>query len=276
MSTQNPSLLRLYQSAYWDCPPQTLMEFINLCIGFLERLEPLHPLFRDDLYLIGDSLKTSEHLANGKTNIKDYVKLRGWDKKSKSRWKPSPLEGGELLDKSVGYDGFRFMVGNLNKTNENNIQITFTSAGFNPQHYGRGSMGIEFPLKGAPEFYDCTFVRNLAALTIDYWRPTGLLLDQYAFHKKVEGNNPIHRKSIGWLTYLRRLGVCNFVPPDVLCEPFGPDGGALITLQRDPISADDPEAVARAIRVRDALLPGGWLSFDPSPVAQPASVPVAG
>jgi Immunity protein 52 len=247
--------------AYWNRPPQTLAEFADACALYLKLLQPLHPMFREGLYLLGDSLKTSEPLALDGANIEAFVNKDGWDRESP--WKPAPLdERGELTFNSVGYDGFMFTVGNLNSKAKNNLQIRFTSTGSNPHNYGRGGLLMGFPYQGVPAFYEYDFLRHVVSVTVDYWKPEAARVNRYAFQDKVEGQSRAARHTIGWLNYIRRPGVCAAVPADVKCEPFGPEGGALITLQREPVSADDAQAVARAVRVRDALLPGGWLEFE--------------
>lgn len=254
----------------------TFGEFINASIGALKLLQPIHSCFRQGLYLLGDSAKTSVPLAIDGANVEAHVTKYGWDREAP--WKPSGLSPqGEVTRESIASLEFRFTVSSTKRPREGQLRLEFSCSGTRSS-IQNVCMSIDFPVTGEPAFYESEFVHELITALAEYWHPQFIDVTTGAFAKATR--SPVkeyrHHRPLGWMNYIARPGVCDVVPADVQCEPFGSDGGALITLQRDPISADDPEAVARAISVRDALLPGGWLSFDQSPAARPASEPVAG
>lgn len=63
--------------------------------------------------------------------------------------------------------------------------------------------------------------------------------------------------NLGWLTYVAEPEVAAHLPAGVKWEPFA--NGVLIDLQDAAPGDDVAGLVARAVQVRDALAPGGWL-----------------
>lgn len=249
-----PGDLRLDVFANWMLRPCTLGEFIDERIGFLRRLQPLHPLFREGLHLLGDSRKNSPALDADLSGLESFVLKRGWDR-----------EAGPTCFENLGPDdmatrqtksrlGFGLSVDNLRPHQKDHVQIRLNGGSTNPDQ--GGGVGIKLPYSGAPEFADPAFLRELLRVVVDYWQPEHAGITNSALCDAVH-----IRKSYAddgcWLTYLDDPEAVKVLPLDVHHEPFGP--GVLFSLQPEPPLMDVEVAIEKAIRVRDALLPGQWL-----------------
>jgi Immunity protein 52 len=251
---------RLRAGCGWYERPQTLGEFVDESIGFLRKLQAVHPMFRQPLAMTGTTAKEREPLAEDLSNVEACVRRFGWDRKAPKEWFTGLLPDKTLARDATSQLGFRISLssgGGTTKPDTVNIRIT---GGGNSAGMQSGSASVELPAEGSDAFYSYSTMRELLRLMVDYWRPELARVSTSGFDRLVDFDEPPYPVRVGWMNYSSDPKICGAVPQDVECEPFGP-GGALITLQKEVISADDPQAVAKAIRVRDALLPGGWLAY---------------
>lgn len=250
--TPDDLCLRLF--ANWMLRPRTLGEFIDERIGFLKRLQSLHPLFREGLHLLGDSRKTSPALDANLSGLESLVLQRAWNRSAGPTCCDSLGPEGMPTRQSKSDLGFRFFLDNLRPPQKDHVQIRLSGGSTNPEQ--GGGIGIKLPCAGRPEFEDPAFLRELLRVVVDYWQPEHARITNSALCDAVH-----IRKSYAddgcWLTYLDDPDVVKALPPDVHHEPFGP--GALFSLQPEPPLKNVEVAIEKAIRVRDALLPGQWL-----------------
>jgi hypothetical protein len=250
----------LHFGAPWDGRAQTLGQFIDASLGYMKLLQPLHPLFREGLHLIGESRKTSPLLSRDLSNLAPWVLAEGWYGQAPKDWFTALTSEGKPTLSSTSKMGFDFSVGNLRKPADGAIRIDFRWGASDGEG---GGPHIEFPCAGAPEFENYDFMKALMHMTVSYFQSSLAYATRADFKERQHGHEEtvLNMQTIGWMNYFANPAVRTALPPDVQAEPFGP-GGVLISLQRQPPSADDEDAVARAIRIRQALLPGDWLGYE--------------
>lgn len=106
-----------------------------------------------------------------------------------------------------------------------------------------GVRGEKFPY---PEFYDYEFLLLLFEKSVRYWAPSHGLLTSHAFVRAIPAQG---LPRVGWLTYLRdtnaeALRGEHAMEGCIVEELDG--GGALIALDREPISPTNAEQIQRA------------------------------
>jgi Immunity protein 52 len=191
--------------------------------------------------------------------MEQFVQRFGWNRKA-----PADRHVGVLPDRTMSREG-RSRLGfhiNLNSSGRSTKPETvcLSMRGGTPGTVLSGVTSIEFPEVGAPEFQHFDFVKRLMQATVECWRPEQAYVTSIEFHEAQQVKTA-YANAIGWMNYFANAGVREAAPPDVECESFGP-GGVLLTLQRDPPSPDDAQGVARAKRIREALLPGRWFDYE--------------
>ncbi len=252
--------LRLSLGGAWYERPQTLGEFVDESIGFLRKLQAVHPMFRQPLAMTGTTAKEREPLAEDLSNVEACVRRLGWDRKAPKEWFTGLLPDKTLAREATSQLGFSLWLSSGGGTTKpETVSIRITGGGAS-EGMSSGGAGIRLPAQGSEAFHDYSVMRDLLRLLVDYWRPELARVSTSGFDRLVDFDEPPYPVRVGWMNYSSDPKICSEVPSEVECEPFGP-GGALITLQKEVISADDPQAVAKAIRVRDALLPGRWLAY---------------
>jgi hypothetical protein len=264
----------------WGGRPQTLGEFVDQAIAFVRRLQPVHPLFAGPLWLTGTSPREIEQVASDLANIESFTRKYGWDRGAPKDWHTGVEAGRTMSRAGTSATGFSISLSSGRGTSKAHTLEISLHGGEDKPEYG-GSVRICFPEEGADEFKQAGFVRQLMLMAIEHWQPQ---VGDVAGYKFLDAQEPpnideLRRarvpnieevrwvrvpqpRVVGWMSYFSKAGVCAAMPPDVQCEPFGPYGGALMTLQQAPALATDPNAVAAAIRVRNALEPGRWLYRD--------------
>ena len=100
------------------------------------------------------------------------------------------------------------------------------------------------------------FFRGLLEQTVTFWRPADAVVRRAKVSDLLE--EPGGNAFIGGLTYLADPGAAEAVPADFTQQPFA--DGTLIQAAERPGTENDADYVARLIRLRDALRPGGFLS----------------
>jgi hypothetical protein len=255
----------------WIDRPQTLGEFVDAAAAYLKCLRQLHPLFRGQLFLTGSAPKEFEPLAADLLNLESFAQHFAWDRKA-----PADRHVGVLPDRTMAREG-RSRLGfhiNLNSSGRTTKPETvcLSMRGGKSGAVLPSAVSVKFPAVGAPEFEQHDFVKHLLEITVETWRPDlGYVIS--AELQRPQDLDSTQYPAIGWLNYFANAGVREAVPPDVECESFGPSG-VLLTLQRERPSPEDAQAVARAKRIREALLPGRWFDYEVMRSANPAT-PVA-
>jgi Immunity protein 52 len=248
-----------YLSAGWPSNPQTLGQFVEATTAYLRRLQSLHPLFGGPLFLTGSNPKEFEELASDLSNLDSFVRRYGWDRKAPADWHTGVMANHTMSRQGTSRTGFRVSINSSGKSLKPNALAIMVTEGCTDREQGVG-VEIDFPEQGHLEFTDYTFVRSLFEEVVSYWRPYLARVTQMEF-RKAQVSAGLTFETIGWMNYFANPAVQSALPSDVQCEPFGP-GGALLTLQHDLPSAQDPQAVARAQRIRQALLAGNWFSYE--------------
>jgi hypothetical protein len=243
----------------WIDRSQTLGEFVDSAAAYLKRLQALHPLFAGPLFLTGNTPKEFEPLAADLSNLEEFVRRFGWDRKA-----PADRHVGVLADRTMAREGrsrlgFSIYLNSGGRTTKPET-VCLSMRGGTPGTVLSCVTSMEFPEAGAPEFQQLDFVKRVMLATVECWRPEQAYVTSTEFFK-AQTTKVSYDQTIGWLNYFANAGVREAVPPDVECESFGP-GGVLLTLQRERPSPDDAQAVARAKRIREALLPGRWFDYE--------------
>lgn len=234
--------------------PRTLGEFIDERIGFLKRLQPLHPLFREGLHFLGNSRKNSPELGADLAGLEQLVLKHGWNASAGPTCCENLGPTGMPTRQSTSDLGFMFSVDNLRPHQNDHVHISLSGGSTNPNQ--GGGISIELPYAGGLEFEDPVFLRELLQVVVDYWNPEQAGIYNFALNRGVRIENS-YALAIGWLNYLDDAQVVQALPPGIHHEPFGP--GVLFSLQPEPPLKNVEQTVQKAIRVRDALLPGQWM-----------------
>ncbi len=120
------------------------------------------------------------------------------------------------------------------------------------------SVVMHFPPQADAPFYDYAYVVALFKLVIEHCDPDHALVISHEFRNQVEFKDGDAHIEIGWLSYLANRSTTPALPPGTEYELSSYDG-PIITLMRELPSAENPEHVARALHIRDALRQRGYL-----------------
>ena len=248
---------KLSLKSTWRHGTLTLAEFAEKTIGLLDDLRRLHPAYRRlnaaDLVRMCN-LPVPEDLSEFASPLMDIA----WDRLASYVFEPMNPEDESPLPESINVDGYR---------------VSFYSA---PPD-DRSPRAVEVILRAGvdsnPISNVCTLVlgdiepftwpsfqRELLATVMAHWPVDASTLSSFVFSEAVDESNPdLHRPDrpspldIGWLTYVRRAGLVEVLPPGTKVEPFGEPPGVLITLDGDRFEPDNPEQIAQALKIREAL-----------------------
>lgn len=142
----------------------------------------------------------------------------------------------------------------------NSIEISL-SAGVTDNLTGNGCVvDFERPtIPSSPLFQRQLLVRLMRVFPVDsaFVTSDGFLKalqvrDQVQF-KRID----VQPMFIGWLTYMRRAGVAEALPPGTAAEPFGEPPGVLYSLDGEQTPMPTDAQVEQAIRIREALTAAG-------------------
>jgi hypothetical protein len=255
-----PTDLRLNLYANWPNRRQNLGAFIDQAKGFLLEARRLHPLFGAGLHFVGVSRGQSPALEEDLSNLESVVLAKGWDREATRSLFSNLSRAGEVTRESMSELGFRFSVGNLDRLDRGNVNFGFSEGSASSTRIS--GLGIGFPLTAGSEFVDLAFLKQVLGLVVSYWEARFAGVGNLALSRavRVQKGEPF-ALPIGWLNYCDDPRVAEALPTDITSEHFGP-GGVLFRLQ-DAAPVDDVEvAIQTALRVRDALLPGQWMSHE--------------
>ncbi|CAG1001047.1 hypothetical protein GPROT1_03884 [Gammaproteobacteria bacterium] len=249
--------LRLRLHANWMQRPRTLGEFVDERIEYLKRLQGIHPLFREGLHLLGDSRQTSPALAPDLSNVEAFVlkETAALCRTSDARWFTGMTADGRATLETSSQLGFLLSVTNLRRHDKDDLLVRLDGGSSNPEQ--GASAAMDLPFAGVPEFSDPAFLKELLRVVVDYWKPEQAGIYNRVLHRATR-DRETYSTPVSWLTYLDDRQVETVLPPDIHREPFGQ--GILFSLQPNPPLDNVEDAIEKAIRVRDALLPGQWMT----------------
>ena len=263
---------KLSLKSTWRHGTLTLAEFAEKTIGLLEDLRRLHPAFNRlnaaDLVRMRD-LPVPEDLSG----FADPLMNIAWDRQVSHAFEPMNPRDESPLPESTNVDGY---------------QVSFYSAPPEDRYPRSVRVILRAGMDNNPIANVCTLVfgelepftltgfqRELLIAVMAHWPVDASTLTSFPFSKQVHGSDPeLHKRdrppplNIGWLTYVRRAGLVEALPPGTKAEPFGEPPGVLITLDGDRFEPDNPEQMAQALEIREALRAANLL-------ANPAETPSA-
>jgi hypothetical protein len=178
--------------------------------------------------------------------------------------------GGRATRETTSRLGFLLSVDNLRRHDKDHLLIRLSGGSTNPEQ-GAGA-AMDLPVAEAPEFSDPAFLKELLRVVVDYWKP-----EQAGIYNELlraaTRDRETYSTPVSWLTYLDDRQAEAALPPDIHREPFGQ--GLLFSLQPNPPLDNVEGAFETAIRVRDALLPGQWMTRRHRRGKSPLHPPVA-
>lgn len=122
---------------------------------------------------------------------------------------------------------------------------------------GDTELRLDMPRGPEPEFRNGTFLRQLLKQLIEAHPGTeSAWVSSVAINRGTSCYGS-YGVNLGWLTYVGEPELAGQLPEGVKWEPFA--DGVLIDLQDEAPGDDVSRIVSRAVSVRDALAPGGWL-----------------
>ncbi|WNG57415.1 hypothetical protein F0U59_23590 [Archangium gephyra] len=239
-----------FLGAYWMNRRLTLRHYIAATRHYLLELQKLHPMFHE-LVAWGGTAKSRVELRPGLSNLEDAIHRLGRDKDSLYT---HLLPDGGLSPESECEGGFLMVYSNDKPLEEGRIQLRITAGVSSP--WLSNSVVLDQRVAHASELFDPKLVKRLMGVTVEGWKPQrGLVADQ-EFVEKVDPES--EEWSVGWLTYLANPAARLALPPGV--EPETLDEGVLISLMREPPSADNPAHVELARRLKESLVARGLLT----------------
>jgi hypothetical protein len=243
----------------WLERKQTLGEFVDGATVFLRELQSLHPLFARPQFLRPVGGKRSQAVDLNFANLQRLVSQFGWDKQS-DPWKTTGLlPDGTMSSEGTCHLGFRISMGSFpNMIGPRDFSLSLRGGAFGDVGLSSGSLYLTLPQEGGPEFEDVHFAKRLFEVAVRHFIPVEGKLETLSFIR-AQGADPLYT-AIGWMNYWADPAVLQDMPAEAECESFGP-GGVLLTLQARRPEPDDAEAVAKAVAIRSALMPGQW--FEP-------------
>jgi hypothetical protein len=229
----------------------TLGEYIEMLKKYFGALQKLHPVFRQ-LYETGNRPNSIVAIKPDFSNLEVHLRKRLYDKEC--RYSHIASDGLPALDSTCS-SSYSTSYMSHPKDTLADLNLTTTvdlSTG--------GGAGVDFPLEGAPEFYDYDFQKKLFQLHIDFFKPYNALIFQYNFWVKTTTEDDMGTGiRVGTITYFADKRIADAIPEDVEREPFG--DGVLVTISRERPDPDNAKQVRDVKRVRDILHAKGLLKW---------------
>lgn len=239
-----------YLNVRWKNRPMTAREYLAFSRGLLQTLVKFDPVFAN-LFSWKNSPQKA-WFAENYTDLDDKIfPLIGL---KESRYENPDPDNWELTLDSKFATGFSSAYHSTDKAEEGKLTVHINAGGTSGN--STNVVRIEFPEVNYPQFYEYDYVFALTKRVIEYCQPREGFVISHPFWNAVESEKVKSSTCpVGWLTYLADASVNDLLPPDVEREVLS-TGGTLITLKHEPLpSPDNPEDVAKAIRIRDILLP---------------------
>jgi len=235
----------------WRNRPITAREYLAFSKGLLQRLAAFDPVF-NNLFSWGKGPNQKAWFAENYSDLEDKVfpQINEEDIRYQN---PDPDNWVLTLD-STCFKGFRMSYSNTDKLEEGQLTVGIGAGAMDDDI--TNVVHIEFPEVNYPQFYDYNFVSALMKVVIAYCEPREGFVISHPFWEAVESEDePVGTCPIGWLTYLADPAVNDLLPSDVEREKLSTGGILIILKHNPPPSPENPEDVASAIRIRDAVKP---------------------
>jgi hypothetical protein len=241
-------------------PTTTLGEFRDASVTFLRKLQTIHPMLSEGLYLVGGNRKNSPVLAADLSNVESWILKKSWYSETPKAWFTELDTKNQPSWQSQCTTGFDFAVSNLRGGKADALEISISS----------GGVSIKLPPEIKPNFKTYAFSKKLLKLLVDHWKPEFAGVTNRALWSATMVRNSSEPLILGidWLHYMDDPGVMGALPTDIEVEPFGP-GGIFFSLAPEPPldQASLDAMLPKALRIRDALLPGRWMTWRSSRLA---------
>jgi hypothetical protein len=241
--------MTVYLGAYWYQRPLTLGQYIETTRKFLRELGDFHPVFTQ-LSEMGDKPNAKVLIRPDGSNLAEIAKERAWDKEARPSNYTNLDANKKPTFETVANIGFHLHFENpeYNKSKRSGVYV-WIDAG-SPYAYTPSSIGIHFPVKQYPEFTKTEFVSKLYGIVETYWHPDKGIISSEGFRDLTYAQKKTIA-AIGWLTYITDKTLIAAVPSDV--RTINLSDGVLIVTSEELSSADNPQHVAQATRLRDIL-----------------------
>jgi hypothetical protein len=211
------------------------------------------------LHLVGSGPDSSPPLQTDLGNLQSFALEHGWDREATRSLYSNLSADGEPTLRSMSKLGFHLSISNLHRTDKDAVQVNFFDSSATTWSDG-GGVGFDLPFTDSPQFWDPGFLRKLLAELVDYWNPeiagiTNAAIRRATILRKVDP----YVVPVGWMNYVDDRTIVSALPAGVDVQSFG-KGGVLFALQETVPIHDIDSTIQKALRVRDALLPGQWLT----------------
>jgi len=248
---------KLYLKSTWRHGTLTLAEFAEQTIGLLKDLRRLHPAF-SRLNMSDVAQRRYLPVSESLSGFGEPLMQCAWDRLAAYAFEPMNSVDESPLPESTSVQGYRitFYSAPPDDRYPRAVEV-YVRAGIE----SRGASNVCTLVFGYIEPFTSTgFQRELLATVMAHWPVDSSTLDTLSFGEAVCGNAPDLYKldrpaplNIGWLTYVRKAGIGEALPPGTKVEPFGETPGVLITLDGDRFEPDNPKQIAQALEIREAL-----------------------
>jgi hypothetical protein len=239
-----------FLGAYWKNRRLTLRQYIAATRHFLLDLRTLHPMFRE-LVAWGSTESSRFELRSDMNNLEEAIHRLV---RNEEAYYSNLLQDGGLSPESECESGFKMIYSNDEPLEQGRIQLRITAGVRSP--WLSNAVVIDQHIARASELLDPELVKRLMGVTVESWKPQRGLVASQPFEDKIEPQGG--QWSVGWLTYLANPAARLALPPGAEWETLGE--GVLITLTREPPSADNPAHVERAQRLKESLVARGLLT----------------
>lgn len=248
--------------ATWRHGRLTLAQYASKVVAFMADLRLVDPIFRDGMRIMADTEKGSPLLPADLIGFEATVMHWAWDRNAPWVFEPMNPQDNSPYPESTFKMGYGLTFFRGARRNGDWMTIAVSAGRDNTQ-----SNVCTFLLPNNPRFRDPALQRRLLATILAHWPTdyTRVGSPHFLMAAKLPPEATGARRSwmrIGWMTYIRRQGIAEALPPGTQVEPFGPPPGVLITLKDDG-PPGGPEQLAESIRIRDSLYQAGLL-VDPS------------
>lgn len=245
---------KTYLGAYWVSRQLTFRGYISAVQQFLAELQRVHSVFKQ-LYEVGDKPNDMVAIDEDLGNLEQIALERAYDRESKKYSATNP-DGSPTLG-AISATGYYLQFDNNKNNPKERVTVSIGAGMENPRL--TNAIIIKFPEVGYPEFQDPAFVTRLLAIVVEYWQPQQAIVSSGSFRDLTYDEKTGF--FIGWLTYLSNPSICQALPADISCEPFG-SRGALITVSPHMSSAENPGDVTTAITIASTLREKGLMTYE--------------
>jgi hypothetical protein len=242
----------------------TLDEFAQQAQAYMQDLIAVHPAF-GGLGMLNGTRGPYPLVNELATNVAELVNHWGWDRQAPDAYTHVD-EGRKLtaISRPIRVMGFELKLTNRNKDWNDLVSVWVDRRNAGPKRKMRGVINLDLPRVDLPEFRtDLQLARRLMEVAVRHWPVQTLQYGLYGLHIAVNlrGDLSSSRKNqeLNWLSYSDDPSLADALPPEVRVDPLGP--GILMQLSPAILSHHNPEHMALAERVRDALEAAGKLAL---------------